>query len=160
MNILIRYTFKWFVYFGYIVPYALLIIINSMIIYKATRFSRSQNTTIAHDERRKIQMTRTILVITFLYIGMSLPGAIVTGYFYGTIYSLTYGSLIINFLNAIQFSYPAYHFLILFFSNKLFAQEVKSFLSKMGNNSVSTSLKTQTSHDEKSTKNRNNSVRL
>lgn len=35
----------------------------------------------------------------------------------------------INLINAIQFTYPAFNFFILFFTNKLFEQKVKSLFS-------------------------------
>ena len=78
-------------------------------------------------------MTRMILIITSLFILLSLPGAIVSGYFYDDIIVLDYGTMIINLLNAIQFTYPASNFFILFFTNKLFAQEIKSAFSRIRN---------------------------
>lgn len=133
-------------YFGFIVPYGILLVVNAMIIYKATQFSRAQKADAALNSsknRRKAQMTRMILFITFLYITLSFPGVIVTGYFFGIIYSHEAGSMIINLLNAIQFSYPALNFFILLFSNKLFAEEVKRLFLRLGNNSVSVTTRTK-----------------
>ena len=61
---------------------------------------------------------------------MSLPGAILTGFFYDQVIVLEFGQVIVNLINGIQFSYPAFNFVILFFSNKLFAQEVRSLLGQ------------------------------
>lgn len=124
---------KIFVYFGYITPLSLLLIFNLVIIYKATRFSRSQRTAYpsVSNVSRKIQMTRMILFITFLYIATSLPGIIVTGWLFADIISLEAGVLITNLLNCILFSYPALNFFTLFLSNKLFADEAKTMLSKL-----------------------------
>lgn len=112
----------------------MLIIVNIAIIYIATKFERSQkdiNTkgrTIAN--RKKSEMTRTILIITFLYIILSLPGTIQTGYVYEDILKLQIdlANFIINILNGLQFSFQAFNFFILYFSNRLFSQEVKRIL--------------------------------
>ena len=131
------------------IPYALLLIINSLIIFIATQFTRAQKAaaTVAMGSvsgaRRKAQMTRMILMITFLYIILSLPGAIVSGYFYNDIFALDHGTMLINLLNAIQFTYPACNFFILFFTNKLFAKEIKSVFSF--NNRVSVSSRSNNS---------------
>ena len=79
--------------------------------------------------KRNVQITRTILVITFLYIFATLPSILQTGYFYTNIISLEAGTLIVSAINALEFSYPALNFFILFFSNKMFADEVKAFFN-------------------------------
>lgn len=124
---------KILLYFGYIVPYTLLIALNSFIIYRATHYDRSHNAT----NRRKTEMTRTILILTFLFIFTSLPSTIITGYFYDSVAYLNIGQIVINLINGIQFSYPAFNFFILYFTNKLFADEFKAILSKIKGNQVS-----------------------
>lgn len=129
---------KVFVYFGYIVPFGLLVILNTLIIWKATQFSRSQRgSNMSLNTKRKVQMTRMILFITFLYIGVSVPSMIVTGWLYGHIVSLKAGVLITNLLNCFVFSYPALNFFILYLTNKLFAVETRSLLGKMVKRRVS-----------------------
>lgn len=63
--------------------------------------------------------------MTSLFILTSLPSTIVTGYFYTNIVYQETGQMIVNLVNGIQYSYPAFHFFILYFTNKLFAKEVK-----------------------------------
>lgn len=128
-------------YFGYIAPYILLILFNSIIIYTATRYERKHKNSISssienRSAKRKTQMTRMIILITFLYIMTSLPNTIVTGYLYNTVVRLDVGQLIINLINGIHFSYPAFNFFILFFSNKLFAEEVKFMFCRGNRNRV------------------------
>lgn len=142
------------------VPYGLLIILNCIIIYKATRFERvkietqsKRNNSMAESRssRRKAEMTRTIVFITFLYIVVTFPSTLVSGYFFLTILLSNGGPFFITIIDAIQFSYPALNFFILFFSNKLFAQEVKSFFTKMRRNSVATTqTQTQTKTNQSS----------
>lgn len=109
-------------------PFILLAVFNFMIMYKATRFSRSNSSLSAIDAKiakRRNEMVKTVIIITFLYIAVQLPSNIVTGYFYDTIKTLEVGGVINALCNNIQFSYPAFNVGILFISNKLFAKEVK-----------------------------------
>lgn len=116
-------------------PFVLLVGLNSVIIYKANLFARSQRDNVTHPmasnaitdapgSRRKAQMTKTILTITFIYIILELPCSIITGYFYFDIISLDGGYLYQALVNNIQFSFSAFNFFILYFSNKLFKKAV------------------------------------
>ena len=146
-----------FVYFGYIAPLSLLLILNCLIILKATQFSRHQRetATITSSTRKKTQMTRTILVITFLYITISIPGIVITGYLFSSIIVLDEGVMVVNMFNDILFSYPALNFFILFFSNKQFAEEAKRILLPrfLHRNAVSS---THSQHLNRNNKNTNN----
>lgn len=123
-------------YFGSLVAYVILIVLNLGIIYEATRYARSRrqtNVTTATvvisesgtSRKKKAEMTRTILFITFLYIILAFPSAILTGYYYNALIVLDIGPMLITLVDNIQFSYPAFNFFILYFSNKVFAKEVK-----------------------------------
>lgn len=87
-----------------------------------------------NEAKKKTQITRTILVITFLYIFATFPSILQTGYLYPNIIALESGTLIVSAINAIDFSYPALNFFILFFSNKMFADEVKAFFKNFKRN--------------------------
>jgi hypothetical protein len=153
------YINKIFLYFGYAVPYASITLLNCGIIYEATRFARAHRNTsnnmieqsaeITASARRKAEMTKTILFITFLYIILTLPSVIMSGYYYNDLILLEIGQMIVTLLNNIQFSFPALNFVILYFSNKLFAKEVKILFSRarisaeqsqIGNNTPNTTL--------------------
>ena len=131
INYLICYFIKLALYFGYLIPVGLLIIVNVMIIYKATQYSRAQkaignsNATLMQSEKKKAQMTRMILFLTFFYIALTMPEQIFVAYIINNI-NLSYAiSLIFTTINFIQFFYPSFHIFILLFSNKQFAIEVK-----------------------------------
>ena len=136
---------------GFIIPYVLLILVNVCIIYKATKYERlhknvvqsqSQPTVVneTRSARKKAEMTRSILIITFLYIIVTLPGTILTGFFFISMMSLDIGLMLLNIIDIIHFSYPAFNFFILYFSNKLFCQEVKIFFGRMKRNKVDVTL--------------------
>lgn len=73
-------------------------------------------------------MAKTVVFITFLFFLSSIMSMIVNGYFIPSLVKLNYGLMIFNLTDSIQFSYPAFNFFILFFSNKVFAKEVKRTL--------------------------------
>lgn len=137
-------------YFGYLTPIILLVLINSLIIFKATQFQRSQkatNTTSmsSTSARRKAEMTRTVYTTSIFYIATTLPNIVAAGYFYNNIMSLQTGQIIINILNMFQSTYQAFHFFVLYFSNRLFAQEVKILFGTVKREQVSKTTKTQKS---------------
>lgn len=115
-----------------------MVIFNSLIIYKATQFQRAQRVSAASTSaaaaasiRRKAEMTRTVFTITVFYILSSIPNTIAAGY-YLSILQLPTGQMIANLSNGFQATYQAFNFFILYFSNKLFAKEVKSLFCDMG----------------------------
>ena len=107
-----------------------------MIIWKATRFERVSTTQTAETNlaviRRKREMTKTILIITFLFALTSLPSNVAIGFFNEELISLRIlGQLLYNIFIGIQMTYPAFNLFILYFSNKLFAQAVKSIIFRV-----------------------------
>ena len=109
------------VYFAFVIPTVSLIVFNSLVIWKATRIEIVQNTS---EMKRKREMTKTILLITFLYVIISLPSNVLVGFLYFDLLD-DYGQMIFNLVNGLQMSYPAFNFFILYFSNKRFSKEVK-----------------------------------
>lgn len=81
-------------------------------------------------------MTRTILIITFLYVTASIPNITLSGFLYRNLLTYDFGQLVLILGNGIQFSYPAYNFFILLYSNKVFAQEVKNLIGNIRQNRV------------------------
>lgn len=123
--------FKLLLYFGGILPFVLLIILNFSIIYKATRYSRrkmAKNLSEIKREKKRNEMIKTIIILTFMYVAIQLPCAIFNGYFYAYVIKLDVGTTIVALFNIVQFTYPAFNIFILFFSNKIFAREVKKLI--------------------------------
>ena len=137
-------------YFGYIAPAVILIIVNFFIIYKATEYSRSQkamgnaNSVNAESEKKKAQMTKTILFLTFFYTVLQLPMQIYSGYIFFLVDQASpYYAMLNNVIIFVQSFYPTFHIFILFFSNNQFAKEVKQIFLKITINRVSTISRTQ-----------------
>lgn len=120
-----------------------------MIIYEATRYVRNRRKILsvmsssmihAPISKRRSEMTRTILTITFAYIMFTLPSSIVNGYFYVPLMNLEYGELVVNIVGCVNFTFPVLNFFALLYSNKMFAYEFKSLRNKRSNNQVTPSL--------------------
>lgn len=113
-----------------IVPFCLLFIINLLVIY-ITILSRisKKTTTNSKAKSRKIQMTVTVLIMAISFILMTLPGAIVSGYFYLDLIVTNIGPLVIALCDNISFSYNGLSFFMLLLSNKQISNEFKLLLS-------------------------------
>ena len=110
-----------------------------LIILKATQYQRAQKAKgIANSksDRKKSQMTKSILFLTFFYIALVLPDLLYIGYFCYII-DFNYAKMMANLTNFIQFFFSSFSIFILYFSNKQFAKEVKMTIFRMKSNEVS-----------------------
>ena len=121
------------------IPFTLLIVFNLLIIYKATSYNRAQNVRLAAaagssvantdtGAKRKQEMTRTILITTFSLVIFTMPSALLTAFFYKTVIALEAGQMLVNLIDDIHFTFPAFNFFILYWTNKLFAKEIKTII--------------------------------
>lgn len=113
-------------YFGQVIPFGILIALNGLIIYKATRFERTHHQLV---DKRKSQMTKSILIITFLYVVTSLPGTVYNAYQFVNLQSSELDDGVDDFVYGIQFSFQSFNFFILFFTNRVFAKAVREKFS-------------------------------
>ena len=137
INYLIFFQFA--IFFGFVAPACILLIVNVLIIFKATQYSRSHGNTNAaslHSERKKAQMTKMILFLTFFHIALEAPNQLYFGYLYSLIDQITYGKLMANLFDFTQYFYPSFHIFILYFSNKQFASEVKEIIFRIKSGKV------------------------
>lgn len=74
-------------------------------------------------------MTVTVLIMAISFILMTLPGAIVSGYFYLDLIVTNIGPLVIALCDNISFSYNGLSFFMLLLSNKQISNEFKLLLS-------------------------------
>lgn len=110
-----------------------------LIILKATQYQRAQKakgTATSKSDRKKSQMTKTILFLTFFYIALVLPDLLYIGYFCYII-DFNYAKMMANLTNFIQFFFSSFSIFILYFSNKQFAKEVKMTIFRVKINQVS-----------------------
>lgn len=100
-------------------------ILNFFLIYIVLESSRKTVAPTAglHQKQglhRKVQMTKTIILMTLSFIVLTLPGAIVSGFYYLKLMSLDFGPLIINLCDDISFSFHSMTLFTLLYSNKAF----------------------------------------
>lgn len=76
-------------------------------------------------------MTRSILIITFLFVIVSLPSNVIFGFLFFDVIVIYESQMIFNLVIGIQMSYSAFNFFILYFYNKRFSHEVKSIFIRV-----------------------------
>nr|QVK45788.1 G protein-coupled receptor [Proales similis] len=72
-------------------------------------------------------LNRTVMSLTALFFFMTLPCSMIT-FFYGKLVELKIELTVISYLGEFSFSYHAFNFLIIFFSNRRFRKEFLSIL--------------------------------
>ena len=72
-------------------------------------------------------MNRTVIFITVLFILMTLPGAVLSN-MYSFVLSQPYGRIVVFVFGSLSLSYHSYGIVILYFTNKKFAQQLRSIL--------------------------------
>lgn len=111
-----------------VVPFLVLLVANFLLIRKIKSrklihlsFSSSTN---VKKSKKNDRINRTVLLLTFLFIIMTLPLACASFFFTQLIIS-DFGLFAIVFFNCISFSYHGFNFIFMAFSNKIFREEYK-----------------------------------
>lgn len=106
----------------------LLTLIDLFLIYITVLSYRKKFKTSLNNNniRKKLNMTRTILVLNLAFIFTTLPSAIVSGYYFLALRNTDFGVLIITFCDNITFSFHSFNIITLYFSNKRFKKEINS----------------------------------
>lgn len=113
-----------------IVPFFTLTLIDLFLIYVTVlshwnKFKASSIHT-QKNMRKKLNMTRTVIILNLAFIITTLPSAIVSGYYFITLMNTDYGVLIITLCDNITFSFHSFNILTLYFSNKRFKKELRN----------------------------------
>ena len=124
LNLILFKLFQSFLFLYSILPFALLLLFNSLII--KTVISSRHN--ISQSVKRQRKMAFTVLSVSFLFIITSLPTASIQGETIGYLLSFDLGQLIVTCCNSIVFTYQASNFWILSATNGKFRMRVKKML--------------------------------
>lgn len=137
-----RFILKIHLYTYSIVPSVLITISNLLIAFN---FLMKRNVIHVKPDigyKKKIQMTMTITILTLLFIIFTLPGAIISGYYFSKLIRSKFGEIILLICDNLTFSYHSFSLLILLASNKKFYKEFKLMFrvrnKSAGNNMNST----------------------
>ena len=105
-------------------PFGILLLSNMVLIirykYKHMKVANNQAS-----NQRSNSMTRTVIFITLLFIIMTLPGALTSTFFY-LIVGIPNARLIPLVTTSLSSSYHAYSLVLLFFTNRKFAQQLRA----------------------------------
>ena len=112
-------------------PFTILLVINFLLIklIRQKKLPTSHAESANRQKSRKNATSRTIIIVTFLYIILTGPEA-VGSFFLPQILALPYGQAIMFLFDEICFTYHAFSFFILFFSNSRFSTELKNIFIK------------------------------
>ena len=107
----------------------MLLIASTLLIYELKKKTRNLQVS-RHRQESDRALNRTVLVEAVLFVSMTAPAAIATSFLNSYLQtSGEIGNLIILSCNTITFSYHAFNFFIIFWANKRFSREVKTFFS-------------------------------
>jgi hypothetical protein len=115
-----------------LIPFAIMMIFNSLIIYKTFKMSRNlnrNNLQSVNAFRKKQQMTISLLIVTFIFLIMSLPNTIYFGFF--SDYNKN-GKLSV-LLDHIGFMHHSTLFFSLYFTNNYFRRAISILRSNSSN---------------------------
>ena len=109
-----------------------MIVSNVIFISYLTKRKRNIATTILKSapsqndkSNRQSQMNRTVIIYSVLFIVFTFPMSIVSLFFMQIFGLGPWGLVIIFFIDTVSFAYPAFHFVILYFTNKRFAEKAR-----------------------------------
>ena len=114
---------------------------NLLLIYDILLINTSIQITADSINKRK-SLSITILIITTVFIVLTLPDNIMNAFYMPFVESVDYGYHLLFFCDCLAFTFHGLHFIILIVSNKLFEKEFKIMLkslklsSKVGHSSV------------------------
>lgn len=111
-----------------VVPFIVLLIVNFLLVRKIMSRKKIHlsisNVTNEKKSRKNDRINRTVLLLTFLFILMTLPSASAS-FFFTTLVTSDFGLFLIVLFNCISFSYHGFNFIFMAFSNKIFFEEYK-----------------------------------
>jgi hypothetical protein len=112
------------------IPFALIVIANFLLIYRLKIRSTTTSSSASSRDRQK-QMNTSVIALTLLYIVMTLPGTLVSIYYDFLLHS-EWGTIVLYIGDSIDITYHALNFIVLFFTNKKFLEEIRNLIGLGG----------------------------
>ncbi|CAF0772754.1 unnamed protein product [Brachionus calyciflorus] len=119
----IPFWHKVHVYLYSIIPFCILLVINSLLIFKSLKPVQQIGLVSKRRKEKSKTLTYTIVALILMFFCSSLPYSIVTAYWYMELIGRPIGVLILNALSVLSFSYHSLNFVIFLFTNVKFWQE-------------------------------------
>lgn len=114
-----------------IIPFAALIAIDGILIYVVVFSMKKSNG--ESGSKKKFNMCRTIFILNISFILLTLPSAIISGYFYLSLSQSDVGYLALIFCNNLTFSFHSFNIITLFIFNRKFRSKLSIFFLRILN---------------------------
>ncbi|CAF0884018.1 unnamed protein product [Brachionus calyciflorus] len=128
-----------------IIPFVCLVIINSILIYTVVLSKRKKIGFTNEAIRKKLNMTKTILILNIQFIILTLPSSIISRFFYLNLIQTRIGTLILFVCDNFSFSFNSFNIITLYLTNKKFKDELKSLFRMKKDRQSTTMFITSTS---------------
>ena len=107
-----------------------MLVVNALLIHKIMfKNGISTDTTADRQHRSKrLAASISVIILTFLFIVMTLPDAIATGFYLSELLDTNSGTAVLFAADCLAFSFHGFNSIILLVTNSQFRQEFKSTL--------------------------------
>ncbi|RNA27475.1 neuromedin-U receptor 2-like, partial [Brachionus plicatilis] len=112
-----------------IVPFMALLINDGVLVCVVVFSMKKSNA--ERGNKKKMNMTRTVLILNLSFVFLTLPSAIISGYFYLALSKSDIGYSALIFCDNLTFSFHSFNIITLFFFNSKFRSEFKFVFSKI-----------------------------
>jgi hypothetical protein len=110
------------------VPSVIMCIFNSLLIFKSLSGGKSQN---AKRNNRKMKLTISLVIITALFLVMTLPSSIAFAFFNYDLLSFEYGNIILKLLDFLSFLNRSTLFISCYLTNVKFKKIINKNILKV-----------------------------
>ena len=115
------------IYLNSIVPFAILLITNTLLIARITKTNRKLQYSHTINARKNLT-SKLVITMTFSFIILTLPASIAGSYFLNELLSSDIGTTILFLCDCLIFSYSAYNIIFLTIANKQFFNELLALM--------------------------------
>lgn len=102
------------------VPFSIMIVCNLLMRLRLEPAKSLKTSSNDRKMKRRRQISRFIIIYSFLFMISTLPQIICFGFFFSKLFSTRYGRIVLNMTDMFTFSFVAFNFLALFKINSLY----------------------------------------
>jgi len=110
------------------VPSVIMCIFNSLLIFKSLSGGKSLTTS---KNNKKIRLTISLVIITVLFLVMTLPSSIAFAFFSKDLFAYEYGGIILKLLDFLSFLNRSTLFLSCYLTNVKFKKIINEYILRM-----------------------------
>jgi hypothetical protein len=110
------------------VPSIIMCIFNSLLIFKSLSGGKSLT---AHKSNKKMRLTISLVIITVLFLVMTLPSSIAFAFFANDLFASEYGGIVLKLLDFLSFLNRSTLFISCYLTNVKFKKIINEYISRM-----------------------------